>query len=670
MASVTLIYPPATEPRAPHLPLPALAAHLRGQGIATRLLDLDCDGLRALLRPEALVAAGARLARRGAAVEPRLRHAAERLPEVIGGALACFDERARFLAANDRLAAYHHLLDACAVQSAASPGGASWSIHPMHYDVAGIDGAKFADLVRVSAEPAANLFHDYWETEVLPAIDREAPTLVGISLACRQQTIPALMLARRLRARGHYVVLGGTFIARFVETLQGLPVFFGLFADAVVPYEGESALVELVTQLEGGRDLARVPNLLYRDGAQVRATRIHVENVATLPTPDFTGLPLDRYLTPDPVLPFLFGKGCYYDACRFCESAYINRVAKKRYRLRTVERVVEDVLTLADRHGARHFTVADEAAPPKLLAEFADRLLAVGREDLAFETYARFERGFTTPVLEKLARAGVKRFFFGLESYDQPSLDAMEKGTRLEDVAPLLDRCDAAGIRYHVFGLAGVPGQSRAAIERTMAFFREPRFATPGNGFDVQPMQIHLRSPYGRELDALPVEFDRTLLAREFVHGLGTAWTSTQGADRAAVTAALGDFQTALADPAWPAPFFFLWPMKESWSVYYAGTYDRTRFPWPVAMPEAAVWDGYTLRVADSTVTWTEAGRVQLASRHGGIALEAPAYETMRTLAGQTLADWVAAFGGAASGVATALAALVQRQILRLDPRR
>jgi anaerobic magnesium-protoporphyrin IX monomethyl ester cyclase len=90
------------------------------------------------------------------------------------------------------------------------------------------------------------------------------------------------------------VVIGGTLTTRFVERLTRLPEFFDLFANGVVAFEGETALAELLTQLQGARDFSKVPNYLYCTPSGVRLNRIHVEDLARLPTPDFEGLPLKQ----------------------------------------------------------------------------------------------------------------------------------------------------------------------------------------------------------------------------------------------------------------------------------------------------------------------------------------------------------------------------------------
>src|SRR5438067_405829 len=54
---VALLFPPATDPRSPHLALPSLAAALRAAGVRVSLHDLDLEGLLSVLQPENLAEA-------------------------------------------------------------------------------------------------------------------------------------------------------------------------------------------------------------------------------------------------------------------------------------------------------------------------------------------------------------------------------------------------------------------------------------------------------------------------------------------------------------------------------------------------------------------------------------------------------------------------------------
>jgi hypothetical protein len=269
MPRVALIFPPATDPRAPHLALPALAAFLRRSGIETTLLDLDIGGLMAVLRPAFLQRAAAALEKQLSFSSSEKRDELGRLAAIAGslvermeGAVRVLRDPEAFFNANERTSARELMLDALDLVSAASEAGVHYNLEVIRYDVDGVNANSLADLIRVTADPRANLFAQYWDDEILPELRKQAYDVTGVSICNRQHLIPGLALARRLRSDGHFVV-----------RLAHIPEFFEYFADAVVVNEGETALVELINQLSGGRDWGKVPNLVYRQNGDAAAAR-------------------------------------------------------------------------------------------------------------------------------------------------------------------------------------------------------------------------------------------------------------------------------------------------------------------------------------------------------------------------------------------------------------
>ena len=431
-------------------------------------------GFEALLQPDHLEQALRRLrdslGTRLDWSEPRSRMAllGESLLQNVPDSFTTLRSPEHFYDANDHSSARAILEAGLVLTCMADPRGVACAFFPAGYDVPGVDPQKLSHLIDVTADPAANLFAEHWEQDVFPGLEAERPDLVGISITNRQQILPGLMLARGLRQRGHFVVIGGTVYSKFADALATRPAFFETFAEAVVVYEGETALLALLDQLAGAREFEKVPNLLFQRGDSVQATIAHVEDVRSLPTPDFSGLPLASYLVPEPVLPILAGKGCYYNRCRFCDIPAINRVSRKAYRVREAEQIAADVHALAARFGCRNFVITDEALSPKLLVKLADALGTEG--DHSFTGYARLEPGFTPEVFERLHEMGMRKLFFGLESGCQQTLDHMDKGTRIGDAPVILKHCRQAGIDFHLFSIIGFPEEDEVAARKTFAF--------------------------------------------------------------------------------------------------------------------------------------------------------------------------------------------------------
>ena len=635
---VTLIFPPATDPRAPHLALPYLAAVLRRAGISTRLIDADIGGLLALLRPDAI----GRYVRKLKSQPPDGIDAStmsffigrgEALVEQIPRALAVLRHPGDFYDAHQFQAARDRLFDGIGLACLAADRPIRYSLCPIQYDVDGVDEQRLADLIAVTADRRSNLFDDYWQAELLPSIEAEHPDLVGISIVNRQQLLPGLALARRLRERGLFVVLGGTVFTKFVAKLMQLPAFFMHFADGVIVYEGETAILELVAQLGTTRDFSRVPNFLYPRDGRVHLGKTHVEDVDELPEPDFAGLPLHDYLTPEPVLPILVGKGCYFNECKFCDIPFINHVSKKPYRVRSPQKIAQDILSLNDRFGCRHFEITDEALPPRLLEKLADELEPHAGRRLSFTGYARLEPGFTAPLCAKLAAMGMRKLFFGLESGDQATLDHMKKGIRLEHVRPVLEHCRDAGIFFHIFSIIGFPEETEASARNTLRFFKDNAdlIDHPGNTFDIHPFGLELRTDYFANANRLGLDIPAEALGKEFVIGIRDGWSNTRGLARHEVMRLVGEYNEALRRiySRFHNSDLHLWPGFEEFAVLYADHYANRDFPFRTALPDEDETSCFTIAWCPDVLVEIGKGMVRVSSRSKVATVSEGAYRML-----------------------------------------
>ncbi len=610
----TLLFSPGTDPRSPHLALPSLAAFLRGAGVRTTQRDVDLEGFLSLIEPTHLAEAAAACRQRfDLAADPEraglraLLDESDAIVEHIGAAPAQLRDPQAFYNPFAHHAARQWIRSALELVSAASGGLVDYSIEPAHYDVRGADVMRLADLAAATADPHANLFEGYYQSSVLAELERDRPDLVAVSILNLQQVIPGLTLARRLKTAGHFVVIGGTVYTKFVGELLQRPEFFRLFCDGLIAYEGETALLELVEQLAGGRDLSRVPNLLYLDrSGRVTFTRYHVEDVSALPTPDFDGLPLDDYLAPAPVLPILTGKGCYFNRCKFCDIPFINHISKKAYRVRTPERIAEDVATLHARYGARHFEITDEALAPKLLLRLADALDDYPAVEPRFVGYARLEPGFTPEVCRRVYEMGMRKLFFGLESGSQATLDHMDKGIRVDDARLVLRNCSDAGIAFHLFSIVGFPEENEARARETAQFFVDNAAVIdhPRNTFDIHPFSLDLRTDYAEGAASFGVEIDVEDLAGRDFPVTAKRWRNRRGLDQPDVEELLEEFHAQLRRTyrTYHQYPLFVWPGYEEYTVLYGDYYEDRPFPFRISLPAANADTPFRL-------VWTEQAR-------------------------------------------------------------
>ena len=168
-----------------------------------------------------------------------------------------------------------------------------------------------------------NVYRDICNQLVLPAVAKEKPDVVGISIGTQMQLIAGLTFCKMIKETfpDIHVVVGGNVITRLQEELPKQERFFTEVFDSAILYEGEHALLWLIEALNGQRaDRLRAQSHVSRwlDGVQ-QNNEVYTEKTTALPLPDFDGLPLDHYFVPERIIPYLATRGCYWGRCTFCD---------------------------------------------------------------------------------------------------------------------------------------------------------------------------------------------------------------------------------------------------------------------------------------------------------------------------------------------------------------
>ena len=329
-------------------------------------------------------------------------------------------------------------------------------------------------LRRAAGDRATNPFSDIFRTIALPDIQRLQPDLVGIAVPTMGQMLAASTLARLIREAGLlcHITAGGPHITMLREALPRTPAFFELFDSAVV-FDGEEPLLRLAEELDaavarpGQRpDLAKVPNLIYRDGTGIRVTAENPAPPLQTRLPDFAGLPLDRYLAPRLVLPLLSSRGCYHGKCAFCNVGYGD---PRHYRPLPPDQVVAQMQELGARYGAHHIFFADEAITPRHARVMSHELAGTAGAP-HWCGCVRFERSFSGQLLAAMSEGGCRMLLYGLETAAEPMIRRMVKGTDAAEMGRILEEGAAAGLWNHTFFFFGFPGETLEQAQETVNF--------------------------------------------------------------------------------------------------------------------------------------------------------------------------------------------------------
>ena len=191
----------------------------------------------------------------------------------------------------------------------------------------------------------------------------------------------------------------------------------------------------------------------------------HIEDINALPTPDYDGFPLDLYLSPMSVLPLQGSRGCYWRKCTFCNL----HVDNLKFRMRSLDLVLEDMEKLKKKYGAEYMFFSDECMPVRQLDNLSSRLIKSGN-DIKWMAGVRFDKGLTKDIIKKASMAGCHKMVFGLESSNKRVLSLMDKGIETEITRNIMDYCIESEIAIHMYIIIGFPSETKEEALETFNF--------------------------------------------------------------------------------------------------------------------------------------------------------------------------------------------------------
>jgi len=325
------------------------------------------------------------------------------------------------------------------------------------------------DVLLAISDREENLFIEYYENNIIPWVLKNQPGLIGISIINTSQIIPGLTLASLIKKVNPqiHINIGGSIFTRLINEISRNHELFSII-DSVIVNEGETALLALIKNLENGRNFEDIPNLIYRDGTEIKINEIskNGEDVNSLPTPCFDGLSLSRYLSPELILPVLSSRGCYWGRCTFCDHGY---GYSGKYRPRDTEKLYNDLKNLKSKYKTDFFTFQDEGLSPKSIGALSDKMIE-NKLGIKWLADSRFEKAFSPEVSKKLSDAGCKMLYLGLESANDRILKCMDKGIAIENVLNICKHCTDSGIWTHLFLIFGFPTETHSEVRETMDF--------------------------------------------------------------------------------------------------------------------------------------------------------------------------------------------------------
>ncbi|MFL5803535.1 MAG: B12-binding domain-containing radical SAM protein [Roseiflexaceae bacterium] len=166
-------------------------------------------------------------------------------------------------------------------------------------------------------------------------------------------------------------------------------------------------------------------------------------------------------------------RGCPFH-CNWCAKP----IWGQRYAMRSPANVAEELALVKYTLRPDHIWFADDifGLRPQWVAEFG-REVAARDAAIPFMIQSRVDL-LTEQAVAGLVQAGCVEVWMGAESGSQKILDAMDKGTQVQQIVAARARLKAAGIRACFFIQFGYPGETFEDIMATVQLVRE---ALPDN---------------------------------------------------------------------------------------------------------------------------------------------------------------------------------------------
>jgi radical SAM superfamily enzyme YgiQ (UPF0313 family) len=242
------------------------------------------------------------------------------------------------------------------------------------------------------------------------------------------------------------------------------------YADYVFRGEADTTFVPFLEALQRGERVEETPGLSWKDrqGAFRHNDLAERSDMDALPVPNWS---LFEGFTPG-ISGVMGSRGCPHD-CSFCS---VTAMLGRKYRMRSVERVMEDLAAVPSRHV---FFYDDHfAAHPKRTEALLERIIAERGSTHRvrdFSAQVRVEIANYPRLLDLMKEAGFSTLYIGFESVDAETLELYNKKQNLQQITDSIREIRKRGMWIHGMFVFGSDADCEETFARTVRFARQNR---------------------------------------------------------------------------------------------------------------------------------------------------------------------------------------------------
>lgn len=250
--------------------------------------------------------------------------------------------------------------------------------------------------------------------------------------------------------------------------------------DMVVRGEGEEAILEIISMLNGQRKKENIFGLSFKNKGKIvhNPTRPLKKNLDDLPFPAYNLFQIEKYSVTQPLRDrqtdkdrafyIMTSRGCPY-GCVYCFKGICGRT----WRPKSAEKVAEEWEYLIKDMGATEIGVQDDVfnLDRKRALRICDLLTKKGLNKVPWITNNGIRADKVDLVLlKKMKQAGCKRVAFGVESGLQKILDKIQKQLTLFQIEKAFKLAKIAGLETMGFFMFGNLDENAKTMEQTIKF--------------------------------------------------------------------------------------------------------------------------------------------------------------------------------------------------------
>lgn len=277
------------------------------------------------------------------------------------------------------------------------------------------------------------------------------------------------------------IILGGVIVTSEPKTIFNL-----LNPDYAVIGEGEETIIELLKCIEKKENIKKIKGIIFRDkngNTIITKEREAIQNLDSIPFPDFEGLDFKKYLD-NLSANFLLGgdafdypriyqilgsRGCPFN-CTFCYHW-------DKYRKRSINNIMKELYYAVNKYKINYILFQDEclALDKKRLYELCKRMKKL-QEDTPWDLKWTSEltvRDIDEATLKKMKESGLNVIGYGFESFSPTILKSMKKPITPELINNAFNLTMKTGLGIQANFIFGDIAETKETAKETLNWWKK-----------------------------------------------------------------------------------------------------------------------------------------------------------------------------------------------------